>query len=38
MKLAQICLFTYNRLEETKQTIKALKNNYLASQSNLFVF
>ena len=33
-----ICLFTYNRLEETKKTIEALKKNYLAVVSELFVF
>lgn len=33
-----ICLFTYNRLEETKQTVEALKRNYLAKESELFVF
>jgi len=38
MKLAPICLFTYNRLEETKQTIAALQHNYLAKESDLFVF
>jgi hypothetical protein len=38
MKLAPICLFTYNRLEETKKTIAALENNFLASESELFVF
>jgi len=37
-KLAPICLFVYNRLEETKQTIRALKENYLASESDLFIF
>ena len=37
-KLAPIILFTYNRLEETKQTILALQNNYLAKDSELFVF
>ena len=36
--LAPVCLFTYNRLFETKQTIEALKNNYLASKSDLFIF
>ncbi|MCY1723254.1 glycosyltransferase [Prolixibacteraceae bacterium Z1-6] len=36
--LAPICLFTYNRLKETQQTIEALKNNYLASESELYVF
>lgn len=33
-----ICLFTYNRLEATKQTVAALKQNFLASQSPLIVF
>lgn len=33
-----ICLFTYNRPLETMQTIKALQNNYLASESDLFIF
>ena len=36
--LAPICLFTYNRLWETQQTIGALKNNFLASESNLYIF
>ncbi len=36
--LAPICLFTYNRLLETQQTIEALKNNFLASKSELFIF
>lgn len=35
---APICLFTYNRLDETKMTIEALKQNYLASESPLYVF
>lgn len=38
MNLAPICLFTYNRLEETKQTIEALRNNYLAKESQLYIF
>jgi hypothetical protein len=38
MKLAPICLFTYNRLEETKKTIEALQDNYLAKESELFIF
>jgi hypothetical protein len=37
-KLSPICLFTYNRLEETKQTTLALQKNYLAKDSELFVF
>lgn len=38
MNLAPICLFTYNRLEETKKTIEALQNNYLAKESHLYIF
>lgn len=38
MKYAPICLFTYNRLEEMKKTIAALQNNYLAAESELFIF
>lgn len=37
-KYAPICLFTYNRLNETKETIRHLKNNFLASKSDLFIF
>lgn len=36
--LAPICLFTYNRLEETKKTFVALQQNFLASDSELFIF
>lgn len=36
--LAPICLFTYNRLDETRQTVEALKCNILASSSLLFIF
>jgi hypothetical protein len=35
---APICLFTYNRLEETKKTVSALQKNFLASESELFIF
>ena len=38
MKLAPIILFTYNRLEHTKYTITALKNNFLASISDIYIF
>lgn len=38
IKLAPICLFTYNRLEETKKTIAALQQNNLAKESELFIF
>ncbi len=37
-KIAPILLFTYNRLNETQKTVKALQNNYLASESELFIF
>ncbi len=37
-ELAPICLFTYNRLNETQQTIEALKSNNLAKQSSLYIF
>ncbi|GET24467.1 glycosyltransferase [Prolixibacter sp. NT017] len=36
--LAPICLFTYNRLKETQQTIAALQQNDLAAQSELLIF
>jgi hypothetical protein len=36
--LAPICLFTYCRLSETIQTVTALKENFLASESQLIVF
>lgn len=36
--LAPICLFTYNRPEETRKTVEALQRNKLASQSELFLF
>lgn len=38
MKFSPICLFTYNRLSETKKTVDALRNNLLASKSELFIF
>jgi hypothetical protein len=37
-KLAPICFFTYNRLEETKKTVCALQQNNLASKSELYIF
>jgi len=37
-KLTPICLFSYNRLNETQQTVEALKKNYLAPKSELFIF
>ncbi|MFW6326692.1 MAG: glycosyltransferase family 2 protein [Bacteroidota bacterium] len=36
--LAPVCLFTYNRLWETKQTIEALQENFLAPESELIIF
>ncbi len=36
--LAPIVLFTYNRLDHTKQTIEALAHNNLAKESDLYVF
>ncbi len=36
--LSPICLFTYNRLPETQQTVAALQRNYLAEASDLLIF
>lgn len=36
--LAPICLFTYNRFKETKQTVEALQKNFLAEKSDLIIF
>ena len=36
--ITPICLFTYNRLEETQQTVTALQQNFLAKESDLFIF
>lgn len=38
MKLFPVCLFTYNRLKLTQQTIEALKKNELSNQTELFIF
>lgn len=38
MGLAPIVMFTFNRLEHTKKTIEALKNNNLAKESEMFIF
>ena len=35
---APIILFVYNRIEELKETINALQNNYFAGDSDLYVF
>jgi len=37
-KLAPIVLFTYKRLVTLQKTVEALKRNYLASQSDLFIY
>lgn len=36
--LSPIVLFTYNRLEHTRQTIEALQGNIYAKESSLYVF
>ncbi len=36
--LSPIVLFTYNRYEHTKKTIEALKDNILATESDLYIF
>jgi hypothetical protein len=38
MNLSPICLFTYNRLAETKKTIEALKGNFLAGESEIYIY
>ncbi|QCU73927.1 glycosyltransferase [Pseudoalteromonas distincta] len=38
MNCKPICLFTYNRLEETKLTVKHLQKNDLAIESKLYIF
>lgn len=35
---APIVLFVYNRLNHTKRTLEALKKNYLADKSHLYIF
>ena len=37
-KIAPIGIITYKRLEHLKKTIKALQNNHLAQESNLYIF
>lgn len=36
--VAPVCLFTYNRLNETVRTVEALKKNYLAPETDLWIF
>jgi glycosyl transferase family 2 len=38
VELAPIALFVYNRPEHTRRTVESLRANYLAPQSDLFVF
>ena len=38
MVLAPVVLFAYNRIEHLKKSVDSLKNNYLASESELFIF
>ena len=38
MTYAPITLFAYNRPEHTKQTVDALKQNFLAEESDLFIY
>jgi len=37
-ELAPICLFVYNRIDETMQTIDGLKANYLSAESDLIIY
>ena len=37
-KFSPIIIFVYNRPKHTEQTVAALKNNLLASESDLFIF
>jgi len=36
--IAPVIIFVYNRPEHTKKTIESLANNYLAKESELFIF
>ena len=38
MVLAPVVLFVYNRIEHLKKSLESLKNNELASESELFIF
>jgi len=38
MKLAPIVLFVYNRVQHARKTLNAVQKNYLASESDLFIF
>lgn len=37
-KLAPVAIFVYNRLENTKAVIEALQNNYLAKETDIYIF
>lgn len=37
-KIAPVAVFAYNRLDNTRQTIESLKNNYLAKETDVFIF
>ena len=37
-KIAPICLFVYDRLDHTRQTVEALKQNFLAQESDLVIY
>jgi hypothetical protein len=38
MKVAPIVLFTYKRLDTLIKTVESLQKNYLASESNIYIF
>src|SRR5690349_1693653 len=38
MRIAPVALFVYNRPHHTKKTIEALQQNYLAGDTELFIF
>jgi GT2 family glycosyltransferase len=38
MSLAPVLLFTYNRPSHTRQTLEALMNNKLCSETELYIF
>ena len=38
MNYAPVAIFTYNRLEHTRLAIESLKENLLASKTDIFVF
>src|ERR1700754_948887 len=38
MELSPVLLFTYKRLDQTRQTVEALQRNHLADESELYIF